>query len=63
MHERWKAPTPSAFAERYARLQRAWGCPIEAGSIGRLADNECKHDRLAHDSTPPCGCWPEESVA
>jgi hypothetical protein len=61
MRKRLKAPTPSAFAERYAAAQkRAWGCPIEAGIIGRLADNECKHDRLAHDSTPPCGCWSEE---
>lgn len=21
------------------------------------AEYECKHGRLSHDSTPPCGCW------
>jgi hypothetical protein len=21
---------------------------------------ECAHGRLPHDSTPPCGCWPQE---
>lgn len=21
------------------------------------ADNECRHGRLPHDSTPECGCW------
>ena len=32
------------------------GCPIEAGLLGRLADHECRHGRLAHDHTPKCGC-------
>lgn len=35
-------------------------CLLEAGVVGKLADNECKHDRLPGDTTPPCGCWPQE---
>jgi hypothetical protein len=51
------------LAEAYAALAPlAGGCPIEAGLIGSLADNECKHDRLSSDRTPPCGCWPSEVV-
>lgn len=47
----------------YAALT-AWagGCAIETGHIGSLADNECEHDRLPTDPTPPCGCWPSEVV-
>lgn len=26
----------------------------------RWADDECPHDRLPGDPTPPCGCFPEE---
>lgn len=37
-------------------------CPIEAGVIGKLADNECRHGRLPGDSTEPCGCWPGEGA-
>lgn len=33
------------------------GCPIEAGLIGRLADNECRHGRLPGDLGLDCGCW------
>jgi hypothetical protein len=40
--------------------QQMRGCPIEAGFLGSLCDNECRHGRLAKDSTPPCGCWWEE---
>lgn len=29
----------------------------------KLADDECQHGRLPGDSTPACGCWPDESVA
>lgn len=36
-------------------------CPIEAGIVGNLADNECAHGRLPTDTTPPCGCWPQEA--
>ena len=25
-----------------------------------MADFECKHGRLPSDSTPACGCWPNE---
>jgi hypothetical protein len=47
------------FPAYYRRLTAEAGgvCPIEAGFIGNLADNECKHGRLAGDKTPPCGCW------
>jgi hypothetical protein len=49
--------------EAYARLT-AWagGCAIETGHIGALVDNECEHERLPTDSTPPCGCWASEVV-
>lgn len=32
-------------------------CPIEAGLVGNLADNECRHGRLPNDRSPECGCW------
>jgi hypothetical protein len=53
------APIPLHVA--YAELT-AWagGCAIETGHIGALADNECKCERLPTDTTPPCGCWPQE---
>lgn len=53
------APVPLHVA--YAELT-AWagGCAIETGHIGALADNECEHERLPTDTTPPCGCWPQE---
>lgn len=35
-------------------------CPIEAGLLFKLADNECSHGRLPGDRTRPCGCWPQE---
>ena len=38
-------------------------CPLEAGVLGRLADNECRHGRLPFDRTPACGCWPQEGAA
>ena len=38
-------------------------CPIEAGVLGRLADNECRHGRLPFDRTAACGCWPGEGAA
>ena len=42
---------PNPYAARYrAALAHTGGvCPIEAGVIGRLADNECKHGRLPGD--------------
>ena len=53
-------PPTRTDAQRYRQAQQLTGpnhCPIEAGFIGRLADNECHHGRLAGDRTPPCGCW------
>ena len=53
---------PNPFSARYQAALRHTGgrCPIEAGLIGRLADHECSHGRLAGDRTPKCGCWPQE---
>jgi hypothetical protein len=53
-----------SFAAHYSAAQRLAGgrCPIEAGLIGRLADHECRHGRIALDRTAPCGCWPEEAA-
>lgn len=49
------------LSHAYAGLT-AWagGCAIETGHVAALADNECAHDRLPSDPTPPCGCWPQE---
>ena len=54
-----------SFSARYraAMAQCGGGCPIEAGLLGRLADNECRHGRLPFDRTPACGCWPHEGSA
>ncbi len=53
-----------SFSVRYrtAMAQGGGGCPIEAGVLGRLADNECRHGRLPFDRTPACGCWPQEGA-
>jgi hypothetical protein len=53
------------FSARYnAATARGGGpCPIEAGTLGRLADHECRHGRLSFDRTAPCGCWPQEGAA
>jgi hypothetical protein len=57
------AATPSArFRERYKAGLRDGACPIEAGTLGRLADHECPHGRLPFDGTAACGCWRVESV-
>lgn len=49
------------LSHAYSALRSELGaCPIELGAIGALADNECRHDRLPSDPTPPCGCWPQE---
>ena len=53
-------PNPYAAHYRAALVHTGGVCPIEAGVIGRLADNECKHGRLPGDRTPKCGCWPAE---
>ena len=53
-----------SFAARHRAAERLAGgrCPIEAGVIGRLADHEYRHGRLAFDRSAPCGCWPEEDA-
>jgi len=55
---------PNSFADRYraAALQTGGACPIESGVLGRLADNECAHGRLAGDRSAKCGCWPQENA-
>jgi hypothetical protein len=55
---------PQSYSARYrAAITDCGGrCPIEAGVVGRLADNECSHGRLPFDRTPACGCWPHESA-
>ena len=59
-----RPPAPATFAELYRQATIAAGgvCPIEAGVILRLVDNECRHERLPFDATPPCGCFPEEGA-
>src|SRR4051794_13128557 len=58
-------PAPAPFSEQYrAAMGRTAGlCPIEAGVLGRLADNECRHGRLTGDRSAPCGCFPAENFA
>jgi hypothetical protein len=53
-----------SFSARYTAAMAECGgrCPIEAGLLGRLADHECHHGRLAFDRTLACGCWPEEGA-
>jgi len=53
-----------SFAAAYRAAQRraGGGDPIEAGLLGRIADFECRHGRLAFDRSPACGCWPEEGT-
>ncbi len=60
--DRAAADAESTLADRYQRLAAQAGghCPIEAGTLGALADNECRHGRLAGDRTPPCGCFRSE---
>lgn len=55
---------PNSFAAAYrAAMQLTGGaCPIEAGVLGYLADHECRHGRYPGDSSPACGCWPEETT-
>ena len=56
---------PDSFAAAYRAAQQLAGgaCPIEAGLLGRLVDLECRHGRMPGDSSPPCGCWPQENTA
>lgn len=53
---------PFAVRYRVASEQLRGGWPIEAGTLGGLADNECRHGRLAGDRTPPCGCFAAEDA-
>src|SRR5947207_12671481 len=52
-----------SFSARYAAATAECDgrCPIEAGSLGRLADHECRHGRLRFDRTAACGCEPQEA--
>lgn len=54
-----------SYSARYrvAMAQCGGSCPIEGGVLGRLADHECRHGRLAFDRTPVCGCWSQEGAA
>jgi hypothetical protein len=54
-----------SFSARYRAAMAECGgrCPMEAGLLGRLADNECRHGRLPFDRTAACGCWPQEGAA
>lgn len=54
---------PLSLSAHYRAVSEQLGaCAIEAGFIGRNADNECPcpAGRLPNDATPPCGCWPIE---
>ena len=55
----------SSFGARYTAAMAEWGgrCAIEAGVLGRLAEQECRHGRLPFDRTAACGCWPQEGAA
>ena len=48
------------LAAYYRKASRGLGdgCPIEAGIIGRLADNECPHGNLPTDHRIDCTCFP-----
>ena len=61
-HARTSRPS---FSARYtaAIAQGAGYCPIAAGTLGRLADHECRHGRLPFDRTAACRCWPQEHAA
>ena len=51
---------PQTLAERYRHVQGQIGldwCPIEAGLLGSLADNECPHGTLPTDKVVACSCW------
>lgn len=60
-----RTPAPRRpWLEGYRAAAKVSGgaCPIECGTFGRLADNECRHGRLDGDRSTPCGCWPSECV-
>jgi len=54
----------ASFSARHTAAMAECGgrCPIEAGTLGKLAANECRHGRLPGDRNAPCGCWPEEGA-
>lgn len=60
-------PGPDITEQATMRLNmdEATGHDADADAYRRaaarmLADFECRHGRLEHDPTPPCGCWPAE---
>lgn len=49
---------PETVAAAYRRAQEIAGaCPIEAGLVLKLADNECRHGSLPTDRRVTCDCW------
>jgi hypothetical protein len=49
------APTLSQrYRELHAQIRQ---CPIEAGFMFALADNECPHGNLPSDKRIECTCW------
>lgn len=68
---RQPAPQPEREPEpRHSVLEQLVIAPTIYGHDPAFADEdrqeandafwECAHGRLAHDRTPPCGCWPQE---
>jgi hypothetical protein len=56
----FRTPDTRSVARRYrdAELRMPLGaCPIEAGFLGSLVDNECAHGALPGDRVQSCGCW------
>lgn len=46
------------FREKMAaHTERYGGCAIEAGLVGSLADNECRHGNLPADRERKCSCF------
>lgn len=53
-----------AFADTYnAHLGKYGSSPIEDGTIGKLADNECKHGALPSDAKRICDCFSKPKAA
>lgn len=46
------------FSHRLAVAEK-WAPVIREAAI----ENECEHERLPGDPSPPCGCFPQEGTA
>jgi hypothetical protein len=53
-------PSAASYEQAEAMFPLEDLCPMEAGLVGRLSDNECAHGRLPGDRSPACGCWGAE---